>query len=149
MTGNGSAIASIGEHHAFLHGPGIIAADESDEAIVAIIAASEVGVVHGLAFDEERVELGQYHARLAIIVTQFEAKVGRLGQPCSVEIRHLSLPHDRFVDSPIESGNTPGLTEIIFNDRPQSGSHVVFVGFSEPEFCFSQYRKCATQYASD
>ena len=66
MTGNGSAIASKSEHHAFLHGPCVIATDESDKAVIAIVATSEVSSVDGFTFDEERIELGQYHARLAI-----------------------------------------------------------------------------------
>ena len=57
MTGNRPAVASIGKHHAFLHGPGVIAADEADKAVVAIIVAGEVRGVHDFTFDEERVEL--------------------------------------------------------------------------------------------
>ena len=76
-----------------------------------------VSSIHGFAFDEERVELGQHHARFAFVVAELEAKVGSLGQPCSVEIRHLSLPHDRLVDAPVESRNTSGLAKIVLNDR--------------------------------
>lgn len=149
MTDNRSAITSIGEHHAFLHGPGVIAAHESDKAVVAIVAAGEVRGVHDLAFDEKCVELGQRHARSTIIVPQSEAEVRRLGQPRSVEIRHLSLPHGRFVEPPVETGNTSRLPEIVLNDRPHGGSHVVFVGFRESEFPFSQYRERAAQDSPD
>ena len=103
MSGNGSAIASIGEHHALLHGPRVIAADESDKAFVAIVASSKVLFIHRFAFDEEGVILGQDHSWFCLIVAEFEAKVGLLGGMGPVVIRNLALSDDRVVVSSAEA----------------------------------------------
>ncbi len=58
MSGDGSAVAGVGEHHGFLHRPSIVAADETDEAIVAVLTANGMSRIHGLASTNKPFELG-------------------------------------------------------------------------------------------
>ena len=116
LAGNGPIPANVSKHHAFLHGPRIIADNEANQAVVAVFAADGVPGVNGLAFDKKRVELGQDRTRLPVVMAEPEAEIGRLGESCSIEIRRLSLPYDRIVEPPIESGNAAVLAEIVFDD---------------------------------
>ena len=79
MVCNRSAVARVGEHHSFLHGPGVAAVHEADQAIITISASDRVCGIDGFAFDEERVELRQDEAWFKVIISKLEAKVRRLG----------------------------------------------------------------------
>src|SRR5208282_5976222 len=100
MTGDGSAVANVSKHHTFLHGPRVVATNETDEAVVAVAGPRSVRAVHRFAFDEERVVLGQ-QPWFYIVLAEFETKIGRLGESRSIVIRNLSLPHDWLIALPV------------------------------------------------
>src|ERR1039458_7169222 len=73
-----SAVAGIGKHHPLLHGACIIPAHETNQAVVAVLAACRMSDVHGFALDKKRIELRNDKARLALIVAESETEIGRL-----------------------------------------------------------------------
>jgi hypothetical protein len=49
MIRDGPVVAGVSEHHGFLHRPSVVATHETNQAIVAVLAASRMGRVYGLA----------------------------------------------------------------------------------------------------
>src|SRR6267142_894044 len=86
MSGDCSTVASVREHHGFLHRPSIVAAHEANEAIVTIFAASGVSRVNGLGFDEQPFEFGKNRARFRFVVPQFEKEIRCLSQARAIVV---------------------------------------------------------------
>src|SRR4051812_24171863 len=105
MSRDGPAVARVCEHHGFLHRPTVVATHETNEAIVAVPAASRMGGVYGLGLDEEAVELGEYASASAIVIAQFEKQVGRLRDDRAVEVIPLSLPHHELEGAFVEASH--------------------------------------------
>lgn len=90
VAGDRPAIADVGEHQPLLHGPGVVATDKANQAILAVSARHGVLGVHGLAFDEKGVEFGNDRAGRGFGVAELEAEVGGLGQARPAEVGKLA-----------------------------------------------------------
>src|ERR1035441_1054149 len=149
MTGDSSAIAGVGKHHPLLHRPCVISAHEANQAVVAILAASRMGGAHGLALDEERIELRNDEAWFTFVVPKFETEVGRLCEYGTVVVGPLALPHDGFVSALAEARDTAGFTQIVLNDTAEGGGDFVFTGCGELKVLFAEQFKSPEQDTSD
>lgn len=138
VSGYGSAVAGVGQHHGFLHRPGVVAAHEADEAVVAVFTANGMSRINGLGFDEQPFEFGKNWARFRFVVAEFEEKVWCPGQARVVVVGALALTNDSLELSFVKARYFSTLAQIILNRASESGGYLVFGGGSEVVFLFTQ-----------
>ena len=113
MFRNASSVAGVGEHHGLLHSPCVIAAHKTTESVVTVFATGGVRGIYWFALDEQGVIFRKHSTPFPLIVAEVETQIGRLRDPCPIEVCHLGLAHHGVVSVTVETATLPDCRRLL------------------------------------
>lgn len=126
------AISPYKTHHqSILHGPGIVTVNESHDALVAVVSADSMSIVHGLAFRKDAIL--RIPDRPAFAPQKKQDEVGLLGRMGAVMIGYFGCSNHVADSPPIKTGNLLADQEPIFENGVELSSNIVFLRVFEIE----------------
>src|ERR1700730_1298668 len=122
MLRDGAAVADVADHHCILHGPRILAIDETAQTGVAVVLAGGVSLVHGFAFHKKTVLSGEDGQRVAL---QVKDKVGHFVQVLPVVANHLRLTPEASKAALVKPRNFACFSQPVFNNPLEMNRHYI------------------------